>query len=53
MFLVQVALFLERVQGAGEVVGGEREYVHVRQREGQRERRGGGGVCVCVFVCAF
>ena len=35
------------MQGAGEMVGEERECVHVRQREGQRE----GGVCarVCVF----
>ena len=33
------------MQGAGEMVGGERECLHVRQRGG-----GGGGRCVCV-VC--
>ena len=31
------------------MVGGERECVHVRQREGQRERGGWGGLCVCKF----
>ena len=38
------------MQGAVEMVGGERECLHARQRAGQRER-GEVHVCVCVCVC--
>ena len=45
------------MQGAGEMVGGERGErvcVHVRVREGQREREREkvrkGGTCVCVYT---
>ena len=48
------------MQGAVEMVGGERERVclHARQREGQRERgkegeEGEVRVCVCVCFIAF
>ena len=43
------------MQGAGEMVGGERVCLHVRQREGQRERGEEGEVRVCVRTraCVF
>ena len=40
------------MQGAGEMLGGERECLHVRQREGQREM-GEVRVCVVLCVCVF
>ena len=37
------------MQGAGEMVGGERESMCACETK----RGGGGGACVCVFVCTF
>ena len=41
------------MQGAGEMVGGERESISAceTKRGAEGEGGGGGGVCVCVCVC--
>ena len=41
------------MQGAGEMVGGERESMSAceTKRGAEEEGGGGGGACVCVCVC--
>ena len=41
------------MQGAGDMVGGERESISAceTKRGAEGEGGGGGGVCVCVCVC--
>ncbi len=43
------------MQGAGEMVGGQRESMSAceTKRGAEGEGGGGGGVCVCVCVCVF
>ena len=42
------------MQGAGEMVGGERESISAceTKRGAEGEGGGGGGACVCVCVCS-
>ena len=43
------------MQGAGEMVGGERDSISAceTKRGAEGEGGGGGGACVCVCVCVF
>ena len=43
------------MQGAGEMVGGERESISAceTKRGAEGEGGGGGGVCVCMCVCVW